>query len=761
AYHMAGGLRLRGPLDVQALQAALDRIAQRHEALRTQFDIVDGQPTQRIVESSRFELQQHDLSELADAAADVAHWSRTEAETPFDLAAGPLARGRLLRVSEHEHVLLLTLHHIVSDGWSMGVLVHELGSLYRAYALDGVSLQVDPLPALPVQYADYAVWQRQWLSGEVQQRQLGYWREQLSGAPALATLPTDRPRPAVQDYAGASLDFELDTELSDALRALSRKHGTTLYMTLLAAWSALTSRLASQDEVVVGTPVANRSRVEVEPLIGFFVNTLALRLDLSGPLTVAELLARVREQVLQAQAHQDVPFEQVVEALKPARSLAYSPLFQLMFSWQNTPQPALQLGELQLLDLEQGEHRTSQFDLSLGMQEADGGIAGSLEYATALFDHATMQRHVEYLKALLRGMVEDDRQAVARIALLDQDERHQLLHGWNDTRQTHPQDQCVQRKFERQAALTPDAIAIEQDERSLSYAELNACANRLAQRLKALGVGRDDRVAIAMPRNIDMLVALLAVWKAGGAYVPLDPAYPTDRLSHMLQDSAPKVLLTHSEVRAKLPVGDVLTVVEIDRDGASWADLSDQNPAEELDAGRLAYVLYTSGSTGQPKGVMVEHRALSNFLLSMRELPGLDGDDRLLAVTTLSFDIAGLELWLPLICGARIVLAHREQAMDGARLKELLEQREATVLQATPATWRLLVEAGWQGGAQFKALIGGEALPADLAAQLLQRCGQLWNMYGPTETTIWSMVDRVNAESIGAGIGRPIANTSI
>ncbi|MGH8080190.1 MAG: condensation domain-containing protein, partial [Lysobacter sp.] len=364
AYHMAGGLRLHGPLDVQALQAALDRIAQRHESLRTRFELVDGQPAQRIAPNGRFALLHQDLSEAVDSAADVAHWSRIEVESPFDLVNGPLARGRLLRVAEQEHVLLLTVHHIVSDGWSMGVLVQELSALYRAYAVDGVSPQTDPLPALPVQYADYALWQRQWLSGEVQLRQQAYWREQLTGAPALITLPTDRPRPAVQEYAGASVDLELDQDLSDALKALSRKHGATLYMTLLAAWSALVSRLAGQDDVVIGTPVANRSRVEVEPLIGFFVNTLALRLDLSGGPSVAELLARVREQVLQAQAHQDVPFEQVVEVLKPVRSLSHSPLFQLMFTWQNTPQPAPELGDLQLRDLDEGERHSAQFDLS-------------------------------------------------------------------------------------------------------------------------------------------------------------------------------------------------------------------------------------------------------------------------------------------------------------------------------------------------------------------------------------------------------------
>ncbi|MFD1299856.1 amino acid adenylation domain-containing protein, partial [Lysobacter gummosus] len=769
AYHMAGGLRLRGPLDAQALQAALDRIVQRHEALRTHFELVDGQPVQRIDDNAVFALSRHDISAAADPHVELAQWRRVEVETPFDLAAGPLARGRLLRMSEDEHVLLLTLHHIVSDGWSMGVLVKELSALYRAYALESLSPRIDPLPALPVQYADYTLWQRQWLSGDLQQKQLAYWRERLTGAPALITLPNDRPRPAVQEYAGASLELEFDEGLSDALRALSRKHGTTLYMTLLAAWSALASRLAGQDEVVIGTPVANRARVEVEPLIGFFVNTLALRLDLSENPTVGELLARVREQVLQAQSHQDVPFEQVVEALKPARSLAHSPLFQLMFSWQNTPQPALELGALQLHDLDEGEHRSAQFDLSLGLQEVDGRIAGNLEYATALFDRATMLRHVEYLKALLRGMSEDDSQPIERIAILDAAERQHVLQTWNDTARAYPHAQCIHELFEQQAAASPDATAVEQGGQRLSYAELNARANRLAHHLRTLGVGPDDRVAIGMPRSPDMVVAVLAVLKAGGAYVPLDPSYPSERLNYLLSDSAPKVLLTHSEVRANLSAAESLTVVEIDTDAPAWRSAPERNldtAVLGVTAGHLAYVIYTSGSTGQPKGVMVEHRGLCNQITALQAHYALQPSDRILQFVAPTFDVSVEEIFTTLLSGATLVLRTEAWITGPSEWCALCAEHALTVANLPTLFWQQLAQAADVAipSGLRQIIIGGDTVsPAALQAWW-SRDGHrpaLSNAYGPTEATINACIVDCSAQTSALSIGRPLANMSI
>src|SRR3569833_2396559 len=446
ALHLHTGLRLVGALDARALRAALARIVQRHESLRTCFEVVDGQPVQRIAqvgEGAALELRGYDLSAELDRSAALQQHRHLEATEGFDLSRSPLIRGRLLRLGAQEHVLLLTMHHIVSDGWSLSVLVKELEALYRAYALEGVSAQTDPLPPLRVQYADYALWQRQGFGGAVQQEQLAYWRTHLAGAAELVSLPTDRPRPAVQDYAGASIEVQLDERLSAALKELSRKHGTTLYMTLLAAWSALVGCLVGQAVVVIGSPVANRTRVEIEPLIGFFVNTLALRIDLSGQPTVGELLDRVRRSVLQGQAHQDVPFEQVVEALNPVRTLAHSPLFQLMFTWQNTSGQALTSVPLQLEELPEGERHSAKFDLSLGLQEAGSRIVGTLGFATSLYERATMMRHVEYLKALLRGMARDDSQVVDGIEILDESERRQVLQVWNDSQRDYPLESSV------------------------------------------------------------------------------------------------------------------------------------------------------------------------------------------------------------------------------------------------------------------------------------------------------------------------------
>ncbi len=771
AYHMAGGLRLRGPLDVAALQAALDRIVARHEALRTRFASHEGRPVQSIGEAAGFALAQQDLSDAEDIDAELTRWSRIEKDAPFDLAAGPLARGRLLRFGADDHALLLTLHHIVSDGWSVGVLVRELSELYRAYALDGVAVDIDPLPALPLQYADYALWQRDWLADAAQRGQLDYWRDRLAGAPALIELPTDRPRPPVQDYAGASFDLELDEDTSDALRALSRKHGTTLYMTVLAAWAALTARLAGQDEVVIGTPVANRARVEVEPLIGFFVNTLALRLDLSGQPTVSVLLARVREQVLQAQAHQDVPFEQVVEAVKPERSLAHSPLFQLMFSWQNTPQPELSLGALSLRELGPGEHRSAQFDLSLALQEVGGRIVGQLEYATALFDRATVARHVDYFKALLRGMIGDDGRAVARIGILGRDERRRVLEDRNANARPVPQAGGIHRLFEQQAARTPDAIALEQAGQGLSYAELNARANRLARHLRALGVGRDQRVAIALPRSAELIVAILATLKAGGAYVPLDPAYPAERLSYLLGDSAPKVVLTQRELRAGLPAA-AATLVEIDADAAAWAAL----PAADLDgadldetaddASALAYVIYTSGSTGQPKGVMVEHAGLINQIAALQAHYALSAADRVLQFVSPTFDVSVEEIFTALLSGATLVLRTDEWIAGPARWCELCAQHALTVANLPTLFWQQLAQAADVAipPALRQIVIGGDAVsPAALAAWW-SRGGHrpaLSNAYGPTETTINASVADCAPQANPHSVGRPLANTAI
>ncbi|WP_152640507.1 condensation domain-containing protein [Xanthomonas sp. MUS 060] len=617
AYHISGGLRLRGLLDTQALRRALDRIVARHASLRTTFALVDGQTLQQVAaEDSGFHLIDHDLRGVLDRERELEQLLTEQAQVPFALEHGPLIRGWLIRLADDECVLFISMHHIVSDGWSMAILIDELSVLYRAFARG----EADPLAPLPIQYADYASWQRQWLVGELLQQQADYWREALSGAPVLLELPTDRPRPARQDHAGAMLDVVVDPQQAQALKALSQRHGLTLYMTLLASWALLLSRLSGQNDVVIGSPVANRGRSETERLIGFFVNTLALRVELSGSPTLAQLLASVKERALQAQAHQDIPFEQVVELVQPPRSLAHTPLCQVMFAWQNTPQGVLDLGEIETSEI--GVARTSaHFDLSLSLEESENEIVGNLTYATALFERSTLERWMGHWRRLLDAMVADgaEDQPVECLPLLDEAECHQLLTQWNATAVDYPRDACVHELFEAQVAGTPSAIAVVQGEVALTYSELNARANRLAHYLRELGVRSDERVAICVQRSAEMVVALLAVLKAGGAYVPLDPAYPPERLAYIRADCGAVAVLTDTASRPLVEERTASAViVDVQADAERWQHLSDRNldrHATGLTARHLAYVIYTSGSTGMPKGVMIEHRNLCNYAL--------------------------------------------------------------------------------------------------------------------------------------------------
>ena len=658
AYHIPMGLRLKGRLDRAALRKALDRIVARHEALRTIFAMVDGEPVQQILsrEESRFHLVEHDLRGHSDSREELARLAAEEAEASFDLEAGPLIRGRLIRLGNEEDALLITMHHIVSDGWSLGVFKNELSTLYKAF-LHGES---DPLPDLEIQYADYAVWQRKWMEGEILQQQADYWKNALAGAPALLELPTDHPRPAQQSFSGALAKLELNAQVTAGLKRLSRRHGVTLYMTLLAGWAVLLSRLSGQQDVVIGTPTANRHRLEVERLIGFFVSTLAVRMDLSDSPTVGGLLHQAREQVLAAQQNQDIPFEQVVDLLNPVRSLSNSPLFQVMFGWQNNEQGELQLEGIEAGPLQAAHHRVSRLDLTMALGESGGGIAGVVEYATSLFEAATIERYFGYFRNLLEAMVADDSQVIDRLPFLDAAERDRVLYDWNETRTEFPSGHCVHELFEQQVARTPNAVAVVFQGEELSYIQLNARANRLAHYLKEMGVRPDKRVAICMERSFEMIIALLAVLKAGGAYVPLDPAYPVERLHFMLEDSAPRVLLTQSSLHhlfsaksSKLPPINL----EDEKKWSGHPETSMDSRSMGLSSRNLAYVIYTSGSTGTPKGVMVEHRSLSNLMHWHKEAFGLKTGDRCSSLAGLGFDAATWEIWPALSVGGAVVLA--------------------------------------------------------------------------------------------------------
>jgi len=727
AYNLSGGVRLVGALDVAALAGALSGIVRRHESLRTVFVEEDGQARQVIGEPSVLPVAVFDLSGLPVAAREeeVRRIAAAEARRPYDLAQGPLVRCTLVRLDEREHALLVGMHHIVADGWSLGIFVRELGALYRG----------EVLAELPIQYADYASWQRDWLRGELLEERLAWWKFHLGGAPQVVELPLDHPRPAVQSYRGRRAYLTLESDLD----AVSRRLGATPFMILLGAFATLLVRYGSQSDVVVGTPIANRGRAELEDLIGMFANTLALRVDLSGDPGFDELACRVRQVALGAYARQDIPFERLVDELRPERDLSHSPVFQVMLALHNLPGAPLDLAGLTLSPLEFEVDRT-QFDLSLLLApRREGGMQARLEYASDLFDARTAERLLLHLRNLLDGIVEAPQRRLSDLPLLGAGERQELLAVGNRTAAGVP-PRLLHQLFEDRVRERPEAAAVG----SLTYGELNARANRLAHHLRGLGVGPESLVAVCLERSPAMLTALLGVLKAGGAYVPLDPTYPADRIAWVLEDSRASVVLRESDLD------------QLDLSGESAAD-----PEPLAGPENLAYVIYTSGSTGRPKGVAVRQRAAVNFLASMARQPGLGADDVLLAVTTIAFDIAVLELFLPLSRGGRIELVDRETAADGLLLIERIAGSGATVMQATPATWRVLLEAGWEGSPGLKVLCGGEALPPDLARELLARTREVWNVYGPTETTVWSAVHAVSEVSGSIPLGEAIANTQI
>jgi amino acid adenylation domain-containing protein len=759
-YQLSMSLRLQGDLDRGALVRSLDRIVARHEALRTTFPVVDGEPVQHIapVEESGFQLVEHDLRASADAEDELRRLVQDEASATFDLAHGPLFRGRLVRMAADDHVLLLTMHHIVSDGWSLGVLHRELGALYAAFARG----EPDPLPPLPVQYADYADWHRRWVEGPVLEAQAEYWTRTLAGAPELLELPADHPRPAKQDFAGASLNVEFDEALTAALRTLSQRHGATLHMTLLAGWAAVLARLSGQDEVVVGTPSANRGRSEIEDLIGFFVNTLPVRVDLSGAPTVAEALGRVKARALEAQQNQDIPFEQVVERVQPARSLAHSPLFQVMFAWQNAPGESLELPGLRLSLADAGARATAKFDLLLSLWEEDGRITGDVEYATSLFEQATVERWLGYLRRVLEAMAADDALGVDRLPMLPPAERRLVLREFNDTRREYPREACVHELFQAQAARTPESVAVVFEGERVTYAELNARANRLAHHLRALGVGPDARVGICVERSVEMVVGLLGILKAGGAYVPLDASYPVDRLRNMLEDSAPAVLLTHppqAATTAALSAGSAIPVLDLTGDQA-WAVHPATNPGRDgLGPENLAHVLFTSGSTGRPKGVMLEHGSLVNRLAWMQDRYGMEPGEALLQKTPFSFDVSFWEFFWPLMVGARLVMARPGGHRDPAYLADVIRREGVTVAHFVPSMLQVFLEhpdaAACSG--LLRVPVSGEAVSAALARQFHERLPGvgLFNQYGPTESgevTEWASDPAAERVSIGRAI---------
>jgi amino acid adenylation domain-containing protein/non-ribosomal peptide synthase protein (TIGR01720 family) len=751
-YNKQGVVELDGELDATALRAALGELVQRHDALRTRFTAVDGTPGQVVDAAGPVALPLIDLQGADEAEAERV--ARLRGAQRFELAATPPFNAALLRLGPTRHWLLLTLHHIVVDAWSLQVLVGDLAALYSAQRR-GVPAA---LPALPLQLAHFAQAQRRALSGAALEALLAHWTERLVHLSPLE-LPTDRPRPAVQCFEGGRLAFRWPAGLTAAVRQLGREQGASLFMCLLALYKLLLQRYSGQSDIVVGIPAADRPDVETESLVGPLVNNLVLRTDLSGEPDLRAVLARVRETVLAANEHRDLPFEKLVEALRPPRDRSRSPLFQVMFAYMNVPEskPVWHGLAGRTREIETGG---AEFDLSLYAYAPgnglEAGLSGWFDYSSALFDRSTIERLAGHLQRLAEAACAEPARRAALLPLLSAAELAQI-EAWNRTDAVMPPAQTLHQLFEQQAQRTPDAIAAVFDDRRFSYRELDAEANRLARHLRRLGIGADDRVALCMDRVGLMLVGLLGILKAGAAYVPVDPSYPADRIAHMLDDSGARAVLTQQRWLPHLPARTMPSVC-LDAADPAWT-VEDAQPLPPVAQARhLAYVIYTSGSTGKPKGVQIEHGAVVNFVQAMAARPGMAAGEALLAVTTISFDIHVLELFVPLAVGGCVVVASRETAADPQRLMAALAHPSIRVMQATPSTWRMLVDAGWQGGPQLKLLCGGEALASDLAQALLARCGELWNMYGPTEATVWATIERITASGPAITIGRPFDN---
>ncbi|MGD2095558.1 MAG: amino acid adenylation domain-containing protein, partial [Phycisphaerales bacterium] len=756
-YNMPTMLKLEGKIEITVFEKILNTVIERHEMLRTVFRSTEEQPYQKILPKYKIKIE----IKKAQSLIEVKSLARLDASVPLNLETGPLIRAIIYKISDCENVLLLMIHHIACDGWSMGVLIKEVATLYQAF-LKG---KENPLPGLPIQYADYAVWQKQWLSGERLERQLSYWRGRLEGAPAALSLPTDRVRPAVQSYRGATLPLKLDQSLSESLQGLSLEHGVTLYMTLLSAYMVLLSRYSGQSDISVGTPIANRTRPELENLIGFFVNTLVMRGRLEGDPCYEDFLRQIKEVTLGAYGHQDLPFERLVEELQPERDLSRTPLFQVMFALQNVRTNDLNLAGVTLknIDLDSG---TTKFDIFIAAMESPNGIEAFLEYNTDLFERSTMEGFARHYERLLRSIVATPGARVSQLDILSESERRQLIHGWNQTQKAYPSQRCIHELFEEQVRAHPESIALQYERQRLSYDELNRRANQLAHYLRSRGVGPEVLVGLSLERSLEMVVGILGILKAGGAYVPLDPDYPKERLQFMMNDTAIGVLLSQSFLLERLPdyQGEVFC---LDRD---WSDLkhySEANPAGAVGAQNLAYVIYTSGSTGKPKGAGLTHRGLVNRIVWMQESYHLTEQDSVLQKTPFSFDVSVWEFLWPLVTHARLVIAKPEEHKNTQYIKEIIEKENITTLHFVPPMLEAFLNNLSKGdcGSLRRVICSGEALKTEHQKAFFAKLSHaaLYNLYGPTEASIdvthWSCAEQ--DKGMPVPIGRPIMNTQI
>ena len=742
AYNIFDAIVIDGRIDLPALEKSLNEIVRRHEILRTSFVTKDGKPVQRIAPEAQLGIRLIELDHLdvAEREAETQRIISEETDTPFDLAQSPLLRVMLIRQEAERHLLLVSAHHIITDGWSTAVLIQELVALYTAF-MRGES---SPLPPLPIQYADFAVWQREWLAGERLESEAKFWRAQLDGAPFQLDLPTDKPRPAARSTFGATHHFELSPALSLGVRELSQQERVTPFMVLLAAWSALLGKYSGQEEVLVGSAHAHRSRTELESLIGFFVNTLVLRTNLSGDPRFLELLARVRDVTITAQAHQDLPFEKLVDELQLERDLSRTPVYQVAFTFQNAPEaeltaPGLLLTRLQL------PSNTAKFDLTLVITDSEPAMTGELEYSTDLFAEETIVRMVDHLQTLLAEMLEQPQKQLSELSLLKEDERQRLLCEWNDTATDYPRAASLQELFERQAEARPEAVALVVEEQEISYGELNERANRLAHYLLELGVAAEMSVGICLERSLDLIVGLLGIIKAGGTYVPLDPEYPLERLAFMLEESKVAILLTDENLADALPSSGA-HVICLDVEQDQIANYPATNPANFSDPDSLAYVMFTSGSTGKPKGIAVTHRNVVR-LVKQTDYADFDAAERFLQFAPISFDASTFEVWGSLLNGAcLVVFPHKQASLE--ELGQVIREEKVTVLWLTAGLFHQMVESRLEDLKQLRHLLsGGDVLSAQhvrKAAQELDGC-RLTNGYGPTENTTFTTCYTVDA----------------
>ncbi|MBZ4336684.1 non-ribosomal peptide synthetase, partial [Corallococcus sp. AS-1-12] len=760
-YNLPVAVRMEGHLRMDVLERALQEVVRRHDALRTTFAQVDGEPVQLIHPDNPLPLGLVDLTDVPETQreSEARRLVDMEMRRPFDLRTGPLLRTLLFKLSEREHVLVVTMHHIVSDGWSLGVLVREVTTLYAAFSAG----QPSPLPALPVQYADYSDWQRRTLSGEALRQEVAYWEQKLSGAPAVLELPTDFPRPAVRSNAGATLGFTLSRELTEALRSLAHREGGSLFMVLLAAWQGLLTRYTGQQDISVGSPIAGRTRAETEGLIGFFVNTLVLRAKVDEGQSFRSLLQQVRATVLEAYEHQEVPFEKLVEVLQPMRSLSHTPLFQTLLALQNVPTEDVRLSDLRLRRLE-ASHSTSKFDVSVFFTETSDGLRGTLEYSTALFKQSTVERMAAHLRTLLEAVAAKPEQPIAHLTLLSSEERQRVLVEWNDTRATSPTDVPVHVHFTRQAQRTPDAVALVLGDATLTYAQLDSRANQLAHHLRALGIAPGARVGLAVERSFELVTALLAILKVGAAFVPVDRNAPVERIAMLLEDADVSVTLAHQPFASLLPATG--TRVWLDAQSAEIAARPKHAPDVRVKGEALAYVMFTSGSTGRPKGVCVPHRGITRLVLGstfMRFGP----DEVWLQFAPVAFDASTLEIWGALLHGAKLVLAP-PHSLSLEELADQLRHHHVTSLWLTAALFeQMALHQGEALAGVRQVLAGGDVLPAARVREHLARLPEgstFINGYGPTENTTFSTTFAMHRDSVVGGsvsIGRPLSNSTV